>query len=876
MKRISLHFPVALAVAMAAMVFPVKGQGVIPVQSDKLIRLDSDEKLAAQLGEDRLMKYLVRSAQPGAESVRISVPMMEHIVAASITDGTAMTDIGASLAMGDINLRDAVTSFLKSLNFTQQQIDDTVNAWAEGRPPQALSTIVSNAASRTESIDFLVAYLLDTRNSWPKVCANVQLVLQGREPLTPLMLKTNLVNDNLVSDSQVDDLMAQAKGQSTQARLRLMFAVAELLRKTGTVASYLQSTGTIPASWYEKMWRKCETMVASDPLYLTEYVRRLRDSSYLYDQWRSVMLGALDLKEGYRFFAGYYEATGVPNGRFEYTLKFMLPEAQGVEIIGSDQDPKIKQFSDLLMAAMKGSTQWTDYIMWHLTRPAEALCLTLRASLPTVLGNSPGVCRKILDSFSSFSSPFKDTLSSTSAFSFYGSPETFRIRAAEGKLTPEALHSFGTTLGQLLVSSDQAWDNFFKRLDIGDSHAAENVKGAKMSLVAEAINSDVATTKILIRTLQSNDARLADRFATWLLNNSKSPNRDSVNHWLDLVVTQLDRGQITGNADVANFKSWFITFMMTPEGWSALQARLLIESTDVNEALRDAMVAYLMQNEPEMWKILRTTAASSGVLNFKLVPRLRDYVVRTKLNEYLLREISQQNQIATQAVYPVWPELLGPDAPTTTSIINTIQQGNILGDLYSVYATALIEAMQKNESRRILEPIIRNTVPNGTSMAYPQLFQSAVQQINVSALKAQPIIQAAMASPQIREAWRLAFLNQVRIMGKGYVVADYLLHQGELQKSWAEKLSDVLTKDPTLMEKIIYALSYRRVGDPSSSSDIDQARREIAQILLEDRIMFEQIIANKSTLFAYAFKDAVARELGAATAENWVPSAVQQ
>lgn len=850
------------------------GQSYAPVQADKFIRLDSDEKLAAQLGEDRLMKYLVRSAASGGETTKINAILMERIVSGSMTDGSALTDIGTGLAAGDFYLLQAVTGFLKSLNFTQQQIDDTINAWAAGKPPQVLKGLIEDAASRTDSVDFLVTYLMDTKNSWPKVCMNVQLVLQGNQPLTPLMLRVNLVNDNLVSDSLVDDLLSQAAGSSTQARLRLMLSVSQLLDATGTVASYLQTTGTPPPSWYEKMWEKCERLVAADPQYLSEYVIRLRDSSYLYDKWRSVMVGSLTDKEGFAFFLGYYGATGIPNSRFEYTLKYLMPQAQGVEVIGSAEDPKIRQFADLLLRAIKSNQQWSDYLMWHLTRPAEALSLTLRTGLPTVLANAPDICKRIIDSLNGFSPEFDDELAGTTAFSFYGSPETFRVRAAENKLTPEALHGFGEAMGQLLVSSDVAWDHFFKMSNMRDPQAGENANQVKKLVIAEAINSDLPTLKVLVKTLQSNDARLADRFATWLVNNSKSASRDAVDRWLDQLVKELGRGQVTGNADVANFKQWFLAFLLTDPGWKAMNARLLIESGDVNEAMRNAMLAYLMkpEHEKDVWGILRATTASSGTLNFKLVPRLRDYVVRTKLNEYLLKEISQQNQIATQAVYPVWPELLGPNAPTTLSIIQTIEEGNILGDLYSVFSTSLIEVMQRAESRRILEAIMRNTVPDGAGMAYPQLLTASIQLISTSALRAQPIIQAAMASPQIREGWRLAFLNQVRIMGKGYVVADYLLHQGELQKSWAEKLSDILTKDPTLMEKIIFALSYRRVRDISTGEDIDLARREIIQIMLEDRIMFEQVIANKTTLFATAFRYAVGRDLGAATANSWVPT----
>lgn len=865
MKRRWLDLILVCAVSLLPTI--VWGGSLPTVDPEKLDELDSIESLAAQLGEDRLVKYLIRSCDPNAPAEKISRSLLDEIIAKSLADGTALKEMGKSLGMGDDFLRKAMTDLLKSLSFDDLAIKQILKMWAAGKPPDSLANILLAASQQEKTFTPLVEYLLNTTNGWPRVCNNVFRVLDNDELLSPEMLRASITIQDLIPSASVDPTMAAARAGDFESRLRLMQAVSQLLNRSGTVASYLAAAGEEPTSWYKATWTRCLERIAGNPVLLYNYVRRLRDSSFLYDEWRKTAIKALD-KDDMRFFVYYYRASDIPGSRFAIAYRQVLPEEREIEIVGTETSKGL-ELKKGMIERMKESSKWTDTVLWHLTRPAEAFVMTMRSCLPQVLENSQELCQHIIDAISGLNQDeFAKLLAKTPAFSFYGDIEAFRIKSAAKELTPEAYKTFGLNCGKLLSFNDTAWNSFF-RMDPGERGNASIM--ARRGVLSEAIKADTPTAAALIRTVQTNDERLSTAFGKWLVETQRSTSMSTYKKWVDELVRQLNTGEVMGNPDVANFRAWMIDFMKTDIGWKVMEERVNIESATVNAALRESLVAWLVKDEPQLWKLLRATAATEGLTNVTLIPRLRNFVINSKLNEYLLKEITAQNQVAIQSVYLVWPRLLGSTAQTTTMIIDSILKGEVLNDVYPVFATALSAVFEDDSFGVPFHKQMAMALNLPESTPHETVVENARQQITTRGDRSNALISTAMADGTIREAWRKQFLNEVRIMGRAHVVTSYILHRQVLQKTWAKELSDALTEDPSLLEKIINALGSRKLGDRAWIRELNEARQEVARTLVEDRVMFEQILANKTTLFSDAFRARVIDIFSREKAREWMP-----
>src|SRR5262249_27846228 len=142
---------------------------------------------------------------------------------------------------------------------------------------------------------------------------------------------------------------------------------------------------------------------------------------------------------------------------------------------------------------------YSDWILWQLTRPAEALAITLRLSLPSLLAASPDTTRSLIDFFSA-SGQLPGLLQHNPQLNYYGRVELFTDRAAKGALDLDALKRFGEVYGQLVAGSEDAWSAL-----VNPELALDNVRRAHLqamrTMVNNSIQSNVAMTEALIETI---------------------------------------------------------------------------------------------------------------------------------------------------------------------------------------------------------------------------------------------------------------------------------------------------------------------------------------------------------------------------------------
>ncbi len=842
------------------------------VAPDKFSKLDQEPRLTHQVGDDRLLRYLIKNPPPVGQKMLLQRPYLERVVALSTKNGSALQLIGASLHSGDELLRRAITTMMQEYNFSQRQIDSAISAWAANTPTDSIRAILETLPQRPAALAPLVQYLLDTSLDWPGVCSRTRSVLARREYLTPEMLQAALIGNELITPSRAQEVLTAAGQDDVAARFRLMTAILNLLPSRGTVARFLQQPVATPNAWLTYIWDNAAAGVAANPVHLSEYVRRLGSLRPLYDQWRTVLIEALT-EEDKEFFPGYYQAAIIEKSRFAWTVDNLLNAELDPQLAEAGTRKLQTVLREKMLLQLKVNEAFSDWVLWQLTRPAEAFCLTVRAGLPTVLKDSVEINRRITASLDQLSKGLQAKLEELGVFNFYGDPSVFRQRAARGNLDEDALQRFGESFGQILRYDDTAWSGFLFNAE--QRQALEPRNDIRQQVISEILVRDVGSLAALVQTIQANDALLKRLFGDWLVRQKEIASIEMYEDWLTQVNAEVAKRQITGSPQVAQFKSRLLEFLQTRDGWRAMEIRLLAESTLVNFRLRDSLIAYLKTHPDSLWKTLGITTSTQGQLNASLGPRLQHFIQYSQIHADLLRAVSEQNQTATDVLFPVWDKLLADRAPVLESIINTILEGNVLGDLYFVFLNAFLETMQTPQNAKLLEPAMRSipelaNIPDATILQ-----QQARTMLRNQALRAMPILISGMRDDTFREDWRRAFITQVRIFGKSYVVADHIQRKTQLQDVWQAQVSQALFDDPSLLEQVLRALVVRKRSDTEWVNAVQVRREQVAQVILQDRIMFEQLLAHKQDLFASVLREEAVKIFGQNIAEGWLGRRVE-
>ncbi len=835
-----------------------------PIDPAKLAKIDTDPTLTSQVGEDRLLKYVLRTAASGDSAVVVNRQYLERSIAESLQDGSAMALIGQDLAHGDTRLRSALVGVFQTFNYNAPQIEDIFRRWAAGQNPEVARAVLNNTANESNALRFLSTYILDTPDNWSLVLNNGVLVETQKLPLTPAMMQSALVNSDLLSRDDATKLLAAAGNGDIDARSSVADLIIKLQSYRGTVARYLEENAndTRPASWYGHVYDAMMKQIAQDPLYLTDYAKRSSSATVLYNAWGDVMEKSLEANDK-NFFLGYYEASQIPGSQFSVMISNLLGGQTMQQQLGTDEQQISNVLRTKAIATMRTDPKTMGQFMWQLTRPAEVLSLAIRHALPSVLSSDPTLAQEFAQELPRIGGQFNTDLRATTAFSYYNNdPGEFRRRLQDGKMTREGLQQFGQQAGQLLASSDTAWKDFFAG-NGGDDNLSR-------LLTQGAITEDRDTAIYLILTIETNDSRLNDSFGRWMITNNDTHDMNSYAHWLDSVVRSLQMNSAVGNEDVAHFKAWFTDYLKTPDGWAALSRHLAIESTLINEPLRDSIATYLSQNPDALWSILRLIGATHGDTTVTVRAKLRYYVIAGHVNEILLRQIAAQNQVAADAAYPVWDQLLRPGSLTITGIQQTVEGGTVLNDLAAVVIQSLIDVMNRPDYEVLMDGAMRQLTGQDASVPPSTVAQKTQSMLTYDAPKCTDFFKACFANPKVNEAWRINFLNQVRLNGKAYVVADYLIRNPDLQAEWANLVANATTRDVTLWKQIMQAFVYRQVSTDFLDQGPTVIYYNLSRLLVEDRVMYEQLLHNPGGSYQADYLSAVSLQVGVLGARAWV------
>ncbi|MFH1066577.1 MAG: hypothetical protein V1746_01550 [bacterium] len=827
--------------------------------SDGFQEIDTAEDLARTVGYDRLSKFLVATCDNTQNpNDRINGQMLGETIGELIMNGVAFEYMGKDLVRGDVHLRDTLMGLFSNFNFPADQAKVFVKHWAEAGANETVRKTLEGAARRPSALRLLSRYSTESSESWTRTLQGMGDIFDGKSPISIQLMADTVVRIQAVSDQVAKKAIEDIKTGSVESRWVLALGMVNVIQRNGALARFLAKSKPPERSWNLEVWRRFMQKVSNDPLIRDEYIRRIAHAAPLYEEIRAVLEDALS-KEGDSFLKGYLQGSIIPKSRFEWVknaLKKTRSELRDLAPIHYDDKSMRALVGEELVKKCKKSEKWANYLLWHLTRTAEAVVLTTRGALASGLNNNEKAVRDIVKDIEFCDPAFQKMIWEAGGFNYYkGGEAEFHQKIESGKVERPALLHYGAAVGYVLATSDEAWGALNESTADRPQHVLRVMLGA-------AMEADPNTILAWLGTMRNNDFFLRERFVKFLIGKGRTKTEAIFNKWIESVGAAIQNNDVVGNVDVANFRMWFIEFLDTDEGWKAVHQRMKLESSQVPFRLREAMGKILLQEQGRFWRIYGMLVSANGPSVSTLVPKLEHFASASRLPQFLLEEIRLRNIAAADAIDPVWAVMLAPDAPTAERIIQTIVDGSVLSDIYQISATAFIETLSVPRIWRRVKVRACNHLKMKEDAPDKDVQAALFDQLRVAGNKAIPFIRNTMADKSVFDAWRVRLLNSVRFLGKAHIMADFLLSQPDLQKQWITAVSKVIALEPGIMKVVLEALVSRRIGDVTWDKEMTKLRQQVIDIVLGDRVLFEQLIAGKNMDFRVAFEKRLREKTG--------------
>jgi len=865
-KKIWRWLSVAVAVGIQ---LNVTAANLTSLDPSKFASLDSDRGICAQLGADRISKWLILKAADNPEQ-EINASFLRETLANAITDGSLVPLLCQDLRKGDQAIRNTLAKLLYTYNFGEEQVNGLLENWAAGGPDDNLIAIFGNAAHSDQSLSVLTEYFMQSDLNWVKAVAVCDQIIGGKTSTVSVdLLRQALINTAGVDPRSARLLTDRAQSGDLKAKGEIATQLPKILLSNGALARFIREREPPEDSLYVSIWNRVATRIAREPLILDEYIRRSMAAAQLYDSISEILVKAIQQYGARRLFPNLVKASAIPKSRFAYLVQ-ELSINNGLNGFGrpismNPEDAQLEMNRRLANLCMTKSA-WVDFMLWHLTRPAEAVCITFREQMPQIVKDDPILARALAKRPGIFGAAFESKLLGTDAYSFYsGGAAELQSRLQAQRVEDAALLRYSSAIANLLKSSDSAWSDAMNYLAGAPS---EEPIAAFKALLAASLDKDNLCSFAWARTIQQNDQVIFERFRQFLLAKGQAQDPENFRHWLDSINAAYRTSDVAGNQELASFKETFAQFIASPGGWDAAFSRLAIESIDIPYAIRGIMSLVCRRDDELFWKVYSVACATSGLSVATLKPRMLAFANETELPKFLLDEIANQNQLASDAVDPIWERLLRKDGPLVAKILSDVKEGLALSQQFSLSAYALNDALNDTEVWKLAAPQV-NAFLGGIDPEDPTLQTRFKDRLSVDSEKLAPILVKLLENTDLQERWRQSLLKAVRFDSKAYVVAGLIRTNYGLAKEWANTVGTLITSDPIVLRYMLESLAARRIGSARWTANLESMRASLMTIILSDRVLIEQLLVDKNHGYRTDLLNEAARLFGGEVAKQW-------
>jgi hypothetical protein len=358
-----------------------------PLDPQRFGLLNHDPSLSAQLAEDSLLKWLVRTSDPNDPHQSITLSFLGQEASEAIRDGSAAVSITSDLNAGDDALYKAMARVLYSFNFSDKEALNLLDNWARRGPDKTLNSVLANVTEGGRSLQALTDYLMSQDENWIKAVYTARNITAGASSLSPEILRQSLVSAAAMPPDTADSLVKAASvTDDVRDRVTLSSLLPHVYQTNTPLGRYIRHQPLPEASFYANIWRRAQIKTALGPLLSSEFAARSMKAQVLYAALGQLLSDALRDQGGVYFVPGLTKAAFIPKSRFSYMLDTARIEGKTMR---SRRDPDLAPNADPvagpLGALASRKDTWRAFLLWHLTRPAEAVVITVREALPESL-----------------------------------------------------------------------------------------------------------------------------------------------------------------------------------------------------------------------------------------------------------------------------------------------------------------------------------------------------------------------------------------------------------------------------------------------------------------------------------------------------------
>jgi len=295
--------------------------------------------------------------------------------------------------------------------------------------------------------------------------------------------------------------------------------------------------------------------------------------------------------------------------------------------------------------------------------------------------------------------------------------------------------------------------------------------------------------------------------------------------------------------------------------------RIQVESAGIPHVLRTMLAEEGEMRPAGFWGIYSVLAGIDGLAVTQMKPGMKAYIESSKIPEMLLYEVANQNPFAADAAAPVWEDVFMDKSPLSNEAERMLTEGLTQSAFFGVCNQAFLQTMKLPAEWEIIKPFAASAL--SLSSDDPRLADTMRSTLINSASSMSEFYKAALKDDTFRKAWLDRMVVMCKFLGKSAPVASAIRGRQDTLNDWKRIVADRAATDTTMMQSIVESLSARRVGDPNWARAVKKVRRGLAKMMFGDRIMFEQILADKNGDYKKDLLAAVRTFFGTYVEQAW-------
>lgn len=861
MKRTFLLFFLLVAkVALAA---------GLPQLDPKLFnQLDTSKEICVNLDDDRLSKALIRAGTVTAGDL-ITSNLLDTAIIDIVESETATTAIAQDLSLGDDRLKQTMLKVLAAFNVSPVDAQGLVLGWADsnGAGNASLRAILFNALTRPEIMQRMRAYFMDNDIEWARTTKAFSSLLSGEDKELSNAIAIALSNATGNTITSTSGTIAKAQGGDFPAKWLLSSNLDKVMAANSSMARVLRAQSLAGDSIYEKVWFRVAEKIAADPMLVSEYAKRSYILTPLYDNLCTTLQRSVGegMENSRAIGVALVNFSSIPGSRFEWMSNEILGPGGAMAFkklkTQKEQNTALERTVGRLVALMESDQAWCDMIFWHMTRVGEAAVLTTRLALPETIAEDDRLATQMIRAGAPFGSEFEAKMVRAGAYSFYpGGSTEMRAKIQTGEVEMPALRQYMKTLAQLLSTDDAAWDSLFT-----DSYRGLNKYIA--AIIEETLDRSTAASSAWIRTIQNNDQSLKAGFIKWLIENGLASNESTGALWIESVSSAVANGNLVGNTEVAKLKEALVRFAVSAEGWRLFNQRIAVESFGFPNPLRNLLVNRAVTTPTEFWPIYKKLTQTKGDTVSVLKANVINYVNASALPTLVLDETAAQNPFAADASSLIWDKMMETNGPLVAELVRLLKEGFTMNLSYGVASMAMIDILGQPEGWKLGNPYAAAFF--GESPTEESLQRKTMAALGTNAGESTRLVSRLLEDSKIKEMWRQRCLALIKFLGKAPPLASTVRRDAAMSQQWCQEVAAKSASDAFLTQALVSALGMRRVGDTVFSGEVRNIRADLAKMVFYDRILFEQVLADKNRDYREALLGEVRKFFGTYIEQEW-------